>query len=316
MPAADGGSGDADTRPGADGKNMNTTTANDDRTGPRARRQPTRGDAWLALLLAALPALAWLAARSGMFQPGDDLGYWLGVAGGTMMLALLLYPLRKHWRVMHRLGRVKAWFWMHMLFGLFGPWLILVHSTFHVGSLNAGVALYSMLIVVASGIVGRFIYVRVHRGLDGERTSLRELQARAGFVESEARSRLAFAPVVEAALRDFEQRELDAPPGLATPLRRVLWLPLQQWRMRLRCNAALDTRLRTLSAERGWDAGELARRRRHARKLVARYLVAVVRVAQFSAYERVFALWHVAHMPFVVLMVISAVVHVVAVHAY
>jgi len=30
----------------------------------------------------------------------------------------------------------------------------------------------------------------------------------------------------------------------------------------------------------------------------------------------VFALWHVAHLPFVVLLVISAVVHVVAVHAY
>jgi hypothetical protein len=43
---------------------------------------------------------------------------------------------------------------------------------------------------------------------------------------------------------------------------------------------------------------------------------AVVRVAQYTAYERVFALWHVAHLPFVYLLVISAVVHVVAVHAY
>jgi hypothetical protein len=42
----------------------------------------------------------------------------------------------------------------------------------------------------------------------------------------------------------------------------------------------------------------------------------VVRVAQYNAYERVFALWHVAHLPFVYLLVISAVVHVIAVHAY
>ena len=35
-----------------------------------------------------------------------------------------------------------------------------------------------------------------------------------------------------------------------------------------------------------------------------------------TAFERVFALWHVAHLPFVYLLVISAVVHVVAVHAY
>jgi hypothetical protein len=42
----------------------------------------------------------------------------------------------------------------------------------------------------------------------------------------------------------------------------------------------------------------------------------VVRVAQYSAYERLFALWHLAHLPFVYLLIISAVVHVIAVHAY
>jgi hypothetical protein len=46
------------------------------------------------------------------------------------------------------------------------------------------VALFSMGIVVASGVVGRFIYVRVHRGLNGEMTSLAELRQRAGLVES------------------------------------------------------------------------------------------------------------------------------------
>ena len=74
--------------------------------------------------------------------------------------------------------------------------------------------------------------------------------------------------------------------------------------------------LRALATERGWSADELSRRRRHARKLVRRYVASVVRVAQFTAYERLFALWHVAHVPFVYLLVISAVAHVVAVHAY
>jgi hypothetical protein len=52
-----------------------------------------------------------------------------------------------------------------MIMGIGGPLLILMHSTFQVGSLNAAVALYSMLLVAGSGVVGRFIYVRVHRGL-------------------------------------------------------------------------------------------------------------------------------------------------------
>ena len=59
-----------------------------------------------------------------------------------MMLLLFSYPLRKYVRALQGLGKVKWWFWFHLVLGIGGPWLILVHSTFHIGSLNAGVALY------------------------------------------------------------------------------------------------------------------------------------------------------------------------------
>jgi hypothetical protein len=45
-------------------------------------------------------------------------------------------------------------------------------------------------------------------------------------------------------------------------------------------------------------------------------LQAVQRRAQFSTYERLFSLWHVIHIPFLCMLVITAVVHVVAVHIY
>jgi hypothetical protein len=243
-------------------------------------------------------------------------GYWIGVAGGVMMLALFSYPLRKYVRFMHRLGKVKWWFMVHMALGIGGPLLILVHSTFRVGSINAGVALYSMIIVALSGVVGRFIYMRVNRGLHGEQTTLRELQARAGFDQSETRSRLHFAPAVEARLLAFEERELKAQPGWLTFSRQVAVLPWRQWLIYRSCVAELREPLRRIAKQRQWDAAELAKRDRQARKLVRRYLNNVVRVAQFTAYERFFALWHVAHVPFVYILVISAVVHVFAVHAY
>jgi hypothetical protein len=289
-------------------------------TGPgapqRSPRRQTLGDLSLYALLVLLVAAAWQLSHVEWFRSNADLSYWIGVAGGSMMLALFAYPLRKRMRFMQRLGKVKAWFWLHLVLGIAGPWLILVHSTFRIGSLNAGVALVSMCIVVTSGVIGRFIYVRVHRGLDGERSSLEALRVRAGLVESEARSRLHFAPRVEAALLAFEQRELQAPPGWPTYLRQVVALPLQQALAEWRCRAELSRRLRQLANECAWTEADLARRTRHARKLVRRYLDVVVRVAQFTAFERAFALWHVAHLPFVYLFVISAVVHVVAVHAY
>lgn len=284
-----------------------------------SRRSPPaarRGDLLLYMLLAVLVAAAWLIGRLQWLRADDDTSYWIAVTGGLMMLALFSYPLRKHVRFMQRLGKVKWWFWLHLFFGIAGPWLILVHSTFRIGSLNAGVALVSMCIVVVSGVIGRFIYVRVHRGLDGERSSLTELRSRAGLVESDARSRLHFAPIVEAHLIAFEERELQAKPGSATYLRQVAWLPVQRWMAYRRCASEVRQRLHGMAIGLKWSEQELQRRERRARKLIDRYLDAVVRVAQYTAYERVFALWHLAHLPFVYLLVISAVVHVIAVHAY
>jgi hypothetical protein len=278
--------------------------------------RPGRGDVLLYLLLALLVALAWQITQLALFKPNDDVSYWLAVAGGSMMLALFSYPLRKYVRFMQGLGKVKWWFWVHLFLGIAGPWLILVHSGFHIGSLNAGVALYSMAIVVASGVVGRFIHVRINRGLNGERMSLVELQQRAGMVESDARSKLDFSPEVKARLLAFEQHELRASPGWLTSLRQVTALPLQQRIAYVRCAAELRRRLHRMAAGQGWSADDLQRRQRRALRLVDRYLDAVVRVAQYSAYERLFALWHLAHLPFVYLLIISAVVHVIAVHAY
>jgi hypothetical protein len=292
---------------------------------PTATKQPAqqqrddkegRGDILLYALLVLLVAAAWQISQLKLFKPNDDLSYWIAVAGGSMMLALFSYPLRKYVRFMQSLGKVKWWFWVHLFLGIAGPWLILVHSSFHIGSLNAGVALYSMVIVVASGVIGRFIYVRVNRGLNGQRMSLAELRERAGMVESDARSKLDFSPEVKARLLAFEEDELRADPGWLTHLRQVTLLPLQQYVAYLRCAAELRRRLREMAGQHSWTPEDLRRRNRRALRLADRYLDAVVRVAQYSAYERLFALWHLAHLPFVYLLIISAVVHVIAVHAY
>jgi hypothetical protein len=297
---------------------MSETSAGVLSSTPIARRsaRPLAVDTVVYLVLIALTWLAWQISLQGYFEAGDDVGYWLGVAGGSMMLLLFSYPLRKHFRFANGWGRVKWWFLVHMFLGVGGPLLILLHSTFRVGSLNAAVALYSMIIVALSGVVGRFIYARVHKGLRGEEISLKALQAHVSPGQEDVRSRLAFAPVVEARLRAFEQVELQAPAGWLTYFRQVFWLPVKQAYVYLQCVAELRGPIRRLAAHSQWSSDDLARRERNARKLVRRYLFAVVKVAHFTAYEKLFSLWHVAHIPFVYLLVFSSIVHVLAVHAY
>jgi hypothetical protein len=44
--------------------------------------------------------------------------------------------------------------------------------------------------------------------------------------------------------------------------------------------------------------------------------MAARRVAEFEACERLFAAWHVLHLPLFVMLVIVGIVHVIAVHVY
>jgi hypothetical protein len=297
---------------------MSADVINKSNAGPHEKPGPSplATDTLVYLTLVVLVTLTWVISRMGLFEAGDDTGYWLGVVGGSMMLLLFIYPLRKRLNFTRNWGRVKWWFMFHMVLGVGGPLVILLHSTFRIGSLNAGVALISMVIVALSGVVGRFFYMRVNRGLHGEQTGFKELQVRAKFDRDDVRSRLAFAPKVEDRLRQFEQRELQEKSDWITFFRQVFWLPQKQRLVYLICVREMQKRIRKLAAHGKWSHEDLLRRELQSRKLIRRYLNAVVKVAQFKAYERLFSLWHVAHLPFVYLLVISAIVHVIAVHAY
>lgn len=147
---------------------------------PEARKRPDDGPISIVIFVISVATvlyLAWSHRNDGYLTPESGIGYALGIVGASVMLALLLYPLRKRVRAMRAWGSVAAWFRLHMVLGIVGPVLVIIHSNFEIQSLNAAVALYSMLIVSASGIVGRYIYGRIHRGLYGGKLEAKELIA-------------------------------------------------------------------------------------------------------------------------------------------
>lgn len=270
----------------------------------------------IALLVAILVFLAWLVRNGHLYEAGSDFGYYLGLVGGLLMLSLLLYPIRKRFGAYDRFGKMETWFRFHMIAGITGPLLVLFHSTFRTGSMNGAVALYAMLLVALSGVVGRFLYRRVHRGLYGKRLTLEEASANLKACAENMGSVFALRPDIEPRLQEFQSEALEVEGSWGQRAWKFLTL---RWRCRelsreLRRDA--KSALRKLGRKKRVQHQQLILNYQLARRQIDKYLDAVLKASQLTVWERLFSYWHIIHIPFLYLLVFSGVVHVVAVHMY
>jgi hypothetical protein len=263
-------------------------------------------------IVIALGLAAWIVRRDALYSSASDVGYWLGVVGGSLMLVLLIYPLRKRFEALAILGPLKHWFRFHMFAGIAGPLIVLFHSTLRVGSFNAAIALVSMVLVVVSGLVGRVLYRKIHNGLYGSRATEAELQRSLELQLVSLHPLLARLPAV--------QREIDFFSGLVSAQPKGFWRRSTHFTSLGWKRFLVGLRVQRAIADYAGQYGNNAEASRESLRAVARTLddtlSAVQRTAQFSTYERLFSMWHVVHIPFLVLLVITAIVHVIAVHAY
>jgi len=116
-------------------------------------------------------------------RASGSIGLTLAISGTTLMLLNLGYLLRKWIPWLHRAGSLRAWMDFHVLTGLLGPAMVILHSgllpTSIFGALGAG----SMLVVVGAGIIGRYIYSRVPRSIAGHELEIEEVRRRLGELE-------------------------------------------------------------------------------------------------------------------------------------
>jgi len=258
----------------------------------------------------------WKIREREYFTAESGTGYVLGIVGAVLMLLLVIYPLRKRFRFMEPFGSVKFLFQTHMMMGVIGPVCILFHANFHLGSMNSNVALFSMLIVASSGLVGRYFYKRIHFGLYGRRTSLNELRKSYQAERGEMSHILDFAPQTASRMLSFSDPVLNSahsfPKSFAMALSMGLRTRWIYWQFRRLIKKELEPQ----AENRGWDSATKRRMAREARSWVWTFLAHVRKVAEFSFYERVFSLWHLLHLPLFFMLLFAGIFHVIAVHAY
>ena len=124
---------------------------------------------WLAsfamILITGLYGLVVIFTRS-IPPAGELFGHVIGIIGFVFMLMTeTLYSLRKRSRTV-KWGKLSNWLQFHIFTGLVGPYMVLLHSSWKFNGI-AGITTLFTIVIVVSGFIGRYIFTRIPRTLDG-----------------------------------------------------------------------------------------------------------------------------------------------------
>jgi hypothetical protein len=245
----------------------------------------------LFALAAILLVTVWylVQAREGIPRPSSRVGYALGILGFLLMLCTeILYSLRKRLPRFTR-GPMRTWLQAHVVTGLLGSCLVLLHSGWRFHGL-AGVVALLTLIVVVSGFVGRYLYTVVPRTLDGAEVAVQGLKDQIARVDRQLQTH----GYDRAGAKTWAQ--ITSHPRRGWGL--LLWRP---WRRRQQKRAArlAMQQLEVLPAKATARLRELLEERLHLHR----------QIETLAATRYRLALWHVFHVPLAGVLLALAFVH-------
>ncbi|MCL4271273.1 MAG: hypothetical protein KJZ72_17080 [Anaerolineales bacterium] len=124
---------------------------------------------WLAFLVCVLITGgygAMVVLNQGIPAASELFGHTIGIIGFILMLMTeTFYSLRKRVRF-SAWGKLSTWLKFHIFMGLVGPYMVLLHTSWKFNGLAGATTLLTAIIVV-SGFIGRYIFTRIPRTLDG-----------------------------------------------------------------------------------------------------------------------------------------------------
>ncbi len=232
-------------------------------------------------------------------RPAGNIGHAFGIIGSAMMLFMLLYSLRKRTRMFGKLGNLSYWLDIHIYFGVIGPLLVILHTSFKVQGLVA-VSFWSMVAVASSGVFGRYLYRQIPRDIDGEQLTNVELDS--------MKNRLTEQISVDVKLNKEQLNKLDAELSAGSfenyGLAKSLWFliisdllrPFKRKKLKRKYMTELNLppHLHDQVFDIFWEKSLLERR-----------------ISFLNQVQTLFHYWHVFHKPFAVIMYLVMIVHVV-----
>ncbi|MFQ5823041.1 MAG: hypothetical protein ACE5JB_03200 [bacterium] len=233
------------------------------------------------------------------WKPSGVWGHGLGILGSSMMLLLFLYSARKRNLFGLRFGKIRYWLNIHIFLGIMGPIFVTLHTSFKFGGIVA-ISYYSMIAVMLSGFMGRYLYVQIPRALSGDELSIKEM---------EEKNKLMSRTLVEKyQLNRQILNQIQAISGVKSGQRLKRFSAI--WSI-FKNDLFRSFRIRALKKEIYYQKVNLPKQEiNNLIEIVKQKSLLLRKMALLSTIQPIFHYWHVFHKPFAFVMIIIMIVHV------
>jgi len=232
-------------------------------------------------------------------KPSGAWGHGFGIIGSLMMiLGVSTYMIRKRTRKLFSLGYLKYWLELHIFLCTTGPILVLYHTAFKFGGI-VSVSFWSMVLVVFSGIVGRFIYIQIPRTIQGNEIDISELLKMRNELSDKLTSEIIFD---KSLVDDFTMVTSPERYKNITFLNAVIFFLKDAIHVR-KFKRKIISHLH--------KAGISKFRYKEIKRLIGAEIILSRRIGLLRTMQKIFHYWHIAHLPFAIIMFIIMIVHVI-----
>ncbi len=231
-------------------------------------------------------------------KPSGSLGHGYGIVGSLLIIiGVLTYVIRKRSKRFARLGLLKHWLEFHIFLCTLGPMLVLFHTAFKFGGI-VSISFWSMVAVVLSGVVGRYIYLQIPRSIDGTELSFEESSKINFDLGFQLRQKNQLDYTLLDKLENFSSNESVAinPIFLLPIMIKGFWVDKRSLH-------EIKTNLKKskVSSKSITEVLSVCRRKLKLNR----------RLSLLKTTQKLFSYWHIAHFPFAVLMIVIMIIHVI-----
>tara|TARA_R110002050_G_scaffold286088_1_gene436101 strand:+ start:56408 stop:57268 length:861 start_codon:yes stop_codon:yes gene_type:complete len=226
-------------------------------------------------------------------KPSGSFGHGLGIIGTAMIVfGVGIYIARKRYRFMAKYLRLKYLLEFHIFLCVLGPILILFHTAFKFGGM-VSIAFWSMVLVVLSGVIGRFIYIQIPRTIKGRELSLGEVKdMKTNISDSLASQETLDSETIQAIQQVVSENESNFDDLSYISKYFMDKKSLRKIRKSLKAKGIARREVKTIL------------------NMVREEISLSNKIRRLQTMQNLFKYWHVAHLPFALIMLIILVVHV------